>query len=314
MQTALIQRPQSQSRDIQYRGRFAPSPSGLLHFGSLIAALASFLDAKASTNEKGQQGKWLVRIEDIDPPREQFGASSAILTTLDAFGLHWDEQVLYQSKQAQRYHDVLADLFDNGLSYYCQCTRAQIKMVGGIYQGHCRNLTLPKVGSAIRLKNQLAQFQFNDIFQGQVYCEQTLANEDFIIHRKDGLFAYQLAVVVDDIEQNINQVIRGCDLLEPTARQLTFFATLKKTAPRYGHVPIAVTSEGYKLSKQNKASAIDNNKPQPDLIAALNFLGQDPINELKGKQSYASVEEIITWAIKHWQREKVPKTTEIKIN
>jgi len=313
MQTALIQRPQSQLRDIQYRGRFAPSPSGLLHFGSLVAALASFLDAKASINAQGQQGKWLVRIEDIDPPREQLGASSAILTTLDAFGLHWDEQVLYQSKQAQRYHDLLTDLFDRELSYYCQCTRAQIKALGGIYQGHCRNLSHAKSKSAIRLKNQFELYQFNDIFQGQVDCDQTLANEDFIIHRKDGLFAYQLAVVADDIEQRINHVIRGCDLLEPTARQLTFFSTLNKQAPQYGHIPLAVTKKGYKLSKQNKASAIDNKKPQPTLLSALAFLGQAPIDDLTEELSHASVEEIITWAIKHWQRNKVPKLVEINI-
>ncbi len=313
MQTALTQRPLSQPRDIQYRGRFAPSPSGLLHFGSLIAALASFLDAKAFINAQGQQGKWLVRIEDIDPPREQIGASSAILTSLDAFGLHWDEQVLYQSEQTQRYHELLTELFDKDLSYYCQCTRAQIKTLGGIYQRHCRHLNQPKNNSAIRLKNYLGQHEFNDIFQGQVHCDQTLANEDFIIHRKDGLFAYQLAVVADDIEQNINHVIRGCDLLEPTARQLTFFSTLNTQAPQYGHIPLAVTETGYKLSKQNKAPALDDKTPQPALISALAFLGQASVENLKNELSHASVEEIIAWAIKHWQRKKVPKAVEINI-
>jgi len=314
MQIALTQRPPSYPQDIQYRGRFAPSPSGLLHFGSLIAALASFLDAKSHINTKNQQGKWLVRIEDIDPPREQTGASSAILSTLEAFGLHWDEDILYQSKQSQRYCDILAELYAKDLSYYCQCTRAQVKSLGGIYQGHCRTLNLPIKNSAIRLKNNVGQHQFSDIFQGHTVCDQAIANEDFVIHRKDGLFAYQLAVVADDIEQNINHVIRGCDLLEPTARQLTFFATLNTQAPQYGHVPLAVTSTGFKLSKQNKATAIDNDNPQPTLISALAFLGQTSASNLTYELGDASVDEIITWAIKHWQRQKVPKATEILLN
>jgi len=314
MPMVLAQRPPSLSGNTLYRGRFAPSPSGLLHFGSLIAALASFLDAKSTFNAQGKQGKWLVRIEDIDPPREQAGASSAILTTLDAFGLHWDEEVLYQSKQSQHYLDLLTELNKNKLSYYCQCTRAQIKTLGGIYQGHCRFLNQPQQNSAIRFKNNHGLYQFDDIFQGEVYCDQSLANEDFIIHRKDGLFAYQLAVVADDIEQKINHVIRGCDLLEPTARQLTFFKSLAKQTPQYGHVPLAITAQGYKLSKQNKAPAIDNNNPQPTLIAALAFLGQAPMAYLTNELNQASVEELITWAINNWQRDKVPAKTEINID
>ena len=143
------------------------------------------------------------------------------------FGLHWDESILYQSQQSQLYREVLNDLQQHTFSYYCQCTRAEIKEIGGIYQGHCRTLVKPSKNSATRLINQYGLFQFNDVFQGKVACKQDIAAEDFIIHRKDGLFAYQLAVVVDDIFQNINHVIRGCDLLEPTARQLTLFATLK---------------------------------------------------------------------------------------
>jgi len=292
-----------------YRGRFAPSPSGLLHFGSLIAALASFLDAKAYRDINGSQGKWLVRIEDIDPPREQAGASTAILSTLDAFGLHWDEQVLYQSQQAERYQDLLQQLQQQQLSYYCQCTRADIKAQGGIYQAHCRHLAKPAKNSAIRLVNQHGIYQFSDIFQGEVACDKMLAQEDFTIHRKDGLFAYQLAVVHDDIEQKISHVIRGCDLLEPTARQLTFFKTLSSTIPTYGHIPLAITQQGYKLSKQNKAPAIDNSNPQPSLIAALNFLGQKPDPALINEK----VSEIISWAINHWSRDSVPNTSALTI-
>lgn len=292
-----------------YRGRFAPSPSGLLHFGSLISALASFLDAKAAVDFQGNQGQWLVRLEDIDPPREQAGASTAILSTLEAFGLHWDEQVLYQSQQSELYQHLLNSLQQHNFSYYCQCTRSEVKALGGIYQGHCRHLNMPPQNSATRLINQKGIYHFEDIFQGRVFCDKVLAEEDFIIHRKDGLFAYQLAVVHDDIFQNITHVIRGCDLLEPTTRQLTLFATLNKFAPQYGHVPLALTTQGYKLSKQNNAPAIDINNPQPTLIAALDFLGQKPEPYLV----HESVADIISWAIKHWSRRKVPKVKEIYI-
>jgi len=293
-----------------YRGRFAPSPSGLLHFGSLIAALASYLDAKSFVCANGDSGKWLVRIEDIDPPREQAGASAAILATLEAFGLYWDEPVLYQSQQAELYLDTLSDLQHKHLSYYCQCSRAEIKAIGGIYQGHCKTLNRSNNNSATRLINHYGLHQFDDIFQGKVSCELALAKEDFIIHRKDGLFAYQLAVVVDDIYQNINHVVRGCDLLEPTARQLTLFSTLESCIPAYGHVPLAVTSKGFKLSKQNKASAINNNNPQPALIAALKFLGQAPEPSLINEK----VDDIIRWAITHWSRDKVGQEREIKVD
>lgn len=319
MPSLPTKRPLTPHQQGQYRGRFAPSPSGLLHFGSLIAALASFLDAKSFINAQGEQGKWLVRIEDIDPPREQQGASAAILSTLDAFGLHWDESVLYQSQQSHYYRDILANLAEQKLSYYCQCTRADIKAIGGIYQGQCQEANHAAKNSAIRLVNQYGLYQFNDIFQGDVHCDKALAEEDFIIHRKDGLFAYQLAVVADDIAQNISHVIRGCDLLEPTARQLTLFQTLRQslnhnalpcTTPQFGHIPLAVRNDGYKLSKQNKAPAIDNAKPQPALMAALQFLGQAPLPELAS----ASVDELINWAISHWQRQLVPNTVSINID
>ena len=204
---------------------------------------------------------------------------------------------------------MLNELRQQHLSYYCRCTRNEIKQIGGIYQGHCRSLNQPKQDSAARLVNQHGLHQFNDIFQGRVQCDLALAAEDFIIHRKDGLFAYQLAVVHDDIFQNISHVIRGCDLLEPTARQLTLFATLNCPAPQYGHIPLAITDQGYKLSKQNKAPAIDKNHPQPSLIAALNFLGQAPAPELV----YEDVGDIIDWAVEHWSREKVSPVKEITI-
>jgi glutamyl-Q tRNA(Asp) synthetase len=297
-----ISRPLNLSKSCtQYRGRFAPSPSGYLHFGSLIAALASYLHAKH------QQGLWLVRIEDIDPPREMVGASSAILATLDAYGLHWDEPVLYQSQQSDLYRNVLEQLAEQKLTYYCQCTRAQIKALGGIYQGQCQNKNLSLKNSATRLHNQQGIFHYFDLIQGEYLCHQTLAKEDFILSRKDGLFAYQLAVVVDDIYQNISHVIRGCDLLEPTTRQLSLYKQLGYQAPQFGHVPLAVTEPGFKLSKQNKAPAINNKNPVPSLISALNFLGQKAPNEL---HTY-SVEQIIQWAIENWSTDAIPKKQEI---
>ncbi|WNC72763.1 tRNA glutamyl-Q(34) synthetase GluQRS [Thalassotalea psychrophila] len=298
MQNPISQRPPS-----SYRGRFAPSPSGLLHFGSLVAALASYLQAKSL------QGKWLVRIEDIDKPREMPGASEAILTTLDAYGLHWDEQVIYQSQQASLYYDVLTYLNEQNKSYYCQCTRGQIKKTGGIYLGTCKTLNLDAAGCATRLINEFPFAEFSDGIQGTVAVDKALAAEDFIIHRRDGLFAYQLAVVVDDALQGITEVVRGCDLLEPTARQLSLFKTLRLTAPNYVHVPLAVTEQGYKLSKQNAAPAINNKNPQPALIKALQFLGQNPVKDLE----LEPVETIINWAIQHWQLRNIPKQREIML-
>ncbi len=284
-----------------YRGRFAPSPSGLLHFGSLIAALASYLDAKHN------HGQWLVRIEDIDPPREKAGASAEILNTIENYGLYWDEDVLYQSQQSSLYLEVLTSLKQQKLSYHCACSRAKIKADGGVYQGYCRKLNLAANNNAVRVINSKGTSQYHDLIQGEVSCDNKLAGEDFIVHRKDGLFAYQLAVVVDDIYQGISHVIRGCDLLEPTARQLSFYQILNQQAPTFGHFPLAVTNKGYKLSKQNNAPAIDTKKPIPSLIAALSFLGQHPPNEL----NYASVDELLAWATTHWSINNVPKAQEI---
>ena len=276
-------------------------PLPVYYTGSLIAALASYLDAKHNN------GQWLLRIEDIDPPREQSGASSEILKTLESYGLHWDEDVLYQSQQSAIYHEVLAELAEQKLSYYCRCTRAQIKAQGGIYQGQCKNLAQPANNSAIRINNTVGISQYNDLIQTQVTCDTKLAQEDFIVVRKDGLFAYQLAVVVDDIYQNISHVIRGCDLLEPTARQLSFYQILQHNAPKFGHFPLAVSKPGFKLSKQNSAPAIDKNNPLPSLFSALVFLGQHPPNGLQT----ASVDELLTWAITHWSIAQVPKSQEI---
>jgi glutamyl-Q tRNA(Asp) synthetase len=286
-----------------YRGRFAPSPSGQLHFGSLIAALASFLDAKAN------HGKWLVRIEDIDTPRVVAGADSAILRCLERFGMHWDEDVLYQSQSIARYEAALADLKQRDLVYACACTRKQIAALGGIYSGACKSKQLSFANNAIRFKQNAPCFEFNDLIKGRIKVEPNFAGEDFIIKRRDQLFAYQLVVVLDDIEQGITHIVRGADLLEPTVRQISLFNQLNKPAPQFAHVPLAVAEPGFKLSKQNHAPAVDENHPEHALLAALCFLGIDLASEFKN----ASIDDILAHAIAAWSLERVPKNNEIQI-
>lgn len=281
-----------------YRGRFAPSPSGPLHFGSLVAALASYLDAKT------HQGSWLVRMEDIDTPRVVQGADSAILTALEKFGLHWDEKVEYQSQRHTLYQDTLAQLKPD--LYACNCTRKMIKQAGGLYQGHCKSLALDFNDHAVRLTQTHPVYQFTDLLQGQVNVPHDLADEDYIVKRRDGLFAYQLVVVVDDIEQNISRVVRGADLLEPTARQISLFKQLGHTVPEYAHVPLAVTEPGFKLSKQNHAPAINIDDPIPELLRALSFLGLDVTNDMK----LSNVEEVLTWASTQFSFAAIPQVLE----
>ncbi len=284
-----------------YRGRFAPSPSGSLHFGSLVAALASYLDAKK------HQGSWLVRIEDIDTPRVVKGADSAILTALEKFGLHWDEQVEYQSQRHALYQDTLTQLQPD--LYACNCTRKMIKQAGGLYQGHCKSLALDYDNHAIRLTQTHPIYQFTDLLQGQIYVPHALAKEDYIVKRRDGLFAYQLVVVVDDIEQKISRVVRGADLLEPTARQISLFKQLNHSVPEYAHVPLAVTEPGFKLSKQNHAPEININDPIPELLRALSFLGLDVTDDMK----LCNVDEVLTWASTQFSLGAIPNVLEKSI-
>ncbi len=284
-----------------YIGRFAPSPSGPLHFGSLVAALGSYLQARS------QQGLWLVRMEDLDPPREVAGAADDILTTLEAFGLTWDNQILYQSQRHTAYQDHIQMLKDRDLAYHCQCSRKQIQMAGGYYPGTCRLLALDVENTAIRLRTDKAVCSFNDLLFGQVPIPRPLAEEDFIIKRKDGLYAYNLAVVIDDIYQGVTQVVRGADLIEPTGRQLYLYDLLDEQPPSYIHLPLAVTEPGLKLSKQNRSAAIDSKDPVPALVNALRFLGQPVCKEL----SYEPLDSVLSWAVKHWQLANVPRLQEI---
>lgn len=260
-----------------YTGRFAPSPTGPLHFGSLVAALASWLDARAAG------GRWLVRIEDLDRPRVQAGAAEEILHALRAAGLEWDDEVRYQSRREALYRKALEQLTPH--TYWCGCSRREIAdsslglAVDGarIYPGTCRGGLAPgKAARALRIRTPPDEIGFIDRVQGPQ--SQALSREvgDFVLYRADGLFAYQLAVVVDDAAQGVTDVVRGADLLDSTARQIYLQRLLGMPTPRYLHVPIAVDARGQKLSKQNGARPIDARNASEEIGAALAFLGQPP--------------------------------------
>ncbi|MGF1909006.1 tRNA glutamyl-Q(34) synthetase GluQRS [Vibrio kasasachensis] len=285
-----------------YIGRFAPSPSGPLHFGSLVAALGSYFQAKAN------QGTWLVRIEDLDPPREMLGASELILHTLEAFQLKWDGEVIYQSQRHHLYQQQIDAWIASGQAYFCQCTRKEIKQSGGHYLGTCRDKKLTNDNSmATRLRMTESIYEFVDQKHGLLNIPKTLADEDFIIKRRDGLFAYNLAVVLDDIAQGVTEVVRGADLIEPTGRQISLYKMLGKQPISYLHLPLVLGDNGQKLSKQNHAPAIDNLNPKPALLAAMQFLGF----ELDHDVASASLAEIIAWGVKNWHICQLPNTTEI---
>lgn len=285
-----------------YRGRFAPSPSGPLHFGSLVTALASYLDAKA------HQGVWLVRMEDVDPPREQPGAAKLILHTLEDHGLEWDESVLYQSQRYAAYQAVLEHLQQHNLAYPCRCSRHTLATMGGIYDGRCRQETIDlSQPHSLRLKlydlpaawgaQGGDTIEFDDIFQGHQSQNLRTQAGDQILKRRDGFYAYQLAVVVDDIEQRITHIVRGSDLLEVTGRQLRLFELLQAPLPLFGHLPLALQPNGQKMSKQNQAKPIDSRYASRNLWHALTFLGQNPPEGL----AHSSTDDILRWGIEHWQ-------------
>ena len=247
-----------------YRGRFAPSPTGPLHLGSLVAATASYLDARA------HGGEWLVRMEDLDTPRNQPGAADSILADLEVFGFRWDGPVVYQSQRIEAYRDALDRLKAAGLAFPCGCSRKEID--GDRYPGTCANGLPPgKVARAWRVRGE----------------------GDFVLLRADGIFAYQLAVVVDDAAQAITDVVRGADLLDSTPRQIFLQGLLGYPTPHYVHVPVVLAADGQKLSKQTGAAALDRSRAGDLLWDALEFLGRRPPAELRR----AAVDEIWRWAL-----------------
>jgi len=273
-----------------YVGRFAPSPTGPLHFGSLVAALASFLDARH------HQGEWLIRIEDLDPPRELTAAPKEILHQLRSFGLHWDSVPLYQSTRLQAYELTLENLRKKSLTYHCTCSR---RSFGAIYPGTCRGKNLQDTPDANRIQITKDSISFDDIFQGQQQYNPETEIGDFIIKRKDGLIAYQLAVVVDDHHQGITHVIRGHDLLNSTPRQLYIANLLGFKPAEHGHFPVVLGNDGQKLSKQAKAEAVPLTESMVTLNRALLVLGQPAVTA-------PTVQKLLTIAIARWNRAAVP--------
>jgi glutamyl-Q tRNA(Asp) synthetase len=286
---------------LAYRGRFAPAPSGPLHFGSIVTALGSYLQAKH------RSGKWLLRIEDTDKPRNRPGAAENILHTLEALGLCWDEEVLVQSRRIPVYREILEQLIARDLVYPCICTRSRTK--GMPYPGTCRTGTNSKrKNRSLRLRTDSAIMGFADQIQGEF--RQQLENEvgDFVLRRADGIIAYHLAAVVDDQFQEISEIVRGADLLDSTPRQIYLQKLLGYMTPAYCHLPVATNSKGMKISKQNHAPGIDHRNGPEVLFKALVFLGQQPVPELLA----ASVEEIIQWGIQHWTLSAVPRQHSIQ--
>jgi len=285
-----------------YTGRFAPSPTGPLHFGSLLAALASFLDARA------HQGRWLLRIEDLDPPREMPGATENILSCLERFGLHWDGEIVKQSDRSELYQQTIQQLLQLQQAYRCNCSRQQIKQRSGRsqYDRHCFfNPPATDQQCAIRCRCD-SDIPFQDRILGwQQFPE---LQDDFVIFRRDKLFAYQLAVTVDDAAQNISHIVRGSDLLNSTPKQLYLQQVLGYRQPCYAHIPVATNAQGQKLSKQTFAKPLDQQMPSPQLWQALNFLGQQPPSEMLN----CPVEELLQWAIQHWEINRVPACTAIE--
>lgn len=278
-------------------GRFAPSPTGPLHLGSLLTATASYLHARASG------GRWLVRMEDLDEARCIPGAADAILGTLDRHGLFWDE-LTYQHDRIASYRDALDRLRLGGRTFACSCSRSQIQD-NGIYPGTCRHRTDSNQSSphSIRLKVPSETIEFDDDVQGPYAQRLDKDVGDFVILRRDGVFAYQLAVVVDDASQRITQVVRGADLLNNTPRQLLLFRLLTGSVPRYAHIPVLVDRTGRKLSKQTRANAVDARSAASNLQLALALLGHDPPRDLRG----AEPTELLAWATAHWNLARVPR-------
>ncbi len=290
------------SEKTDYCGRFAPSPTGSLHFGSLVAAVASYADALH------HQGRWLVRMEDVDEGRVVKGSADEILSTLDSFGFEWEQAVLFQSLRKSRYRELLEWLRHQELAYSCSCSRREIAaharrgIEGPVYPGTCRpgNGTGDISGKTVRVRTDRTEICFEDRIQGR-HC-QVLERDigDFVIHRADGYTAYQLAVVIDDADQAINQVVRGADLLLSTPRQIYLQRLLGFPQPAYAHIPLVTDARGRKLSKQDQALPVRADMPVQTLIAAWQFLQQRLPPEKPG-----SVREFWHWAARTWDISRI---------
>jgi glutamyl-Q tRNA(Asp) synthetase len=288
-----------------YIGRFAPSPTGPLHFGSLVAAVASYVQARV------HGGLWLLRIEDIDPPREQAGAIELILEALETYGFEWDGDVIFQSRSAPDHEAALQVIVDRGLAYPCGCSRKDLAEVprgplGTIYPGTCRD-GCGAEETSIRLLTDDKPTSFVDGLQGkQSQCLETESG-DFIIRRRDGLIAYQLAVVVDDELQGITEIVRGIDIMDSTPRQIWLQKLLGYRTPNYAHIPVITHPDGDKLSKLTGAPGIPMDNARPILVAALEALRQAPPADLAA----SSLPDIWQWAVRNWKLEPLQGLTAV---
>ena len=278
-----------------YVGRFAPSPTGPLHFGSLIAAIASYAQARAAN------GRWLLRIEDIDPPREPPGADKVILEALEAYGFEWDGALTYQSRFTPQHEAIVDQLLAEGLAYPCSCSRKDLAAaprgpLGAIYPGTCRD-GADGPETAIRLRTDDTVIEFTDGLQGPYRMQLQSESGDFVIRRRDGLIAYHLAVVVDDHAQGITEIVRGVDLLETTPRHIWLQRILGYGSPAYLHIPVAMNTDGQKLSKLTGAAGVPLDRPQALLVEGLAALGQAPPADL----AEGTVADTWDWAIRHWR-------------
>jgi len=294
--------------DSTYIGRFAPSPTGPLHFGSLVAAVASYLQARA------HNGLWLLRIEDIDPPREQAGATDLILKALHAYGFEWNGDVIYQSRSASAHEAALQTLLDCDLAYRCGCSRKDLAEVargplGTIYPGTCRNGS-DAAETAIRLLTNDEPIEYVDGLQGAQSQRLESESGDFIIKRRDGLIAYQLAVVVDDELEGITEIVRGIDIIDSTARQIWLQRLLGYRTPQYTHIPVITHPDGDKLSKLTGAQGIPFKGVRSVLVAALDALRQEPPDDLVD----SSVPDIWQWATHHWKIERLQRVGAISMD
>ena len=274
-------------------GRFAPSPTGELHFGSLVAAVASYLQAKKNG------GKWLLRVEDIDPPREVAGSAQRIIQDLSRLGMNADEPVLFQSQRIQAYENACEQLIRSGQAYWCGCSRKDLPP-SGIYPGTCRDgIARGKKPRAIRIKVDDATVRFQDAVQGGFIDELRSTVGDFVIRRADGMYAYQLAVVIDDAFQEVTEIVRGADLLDSTARQIFLQNCLELPVPEYAHVPVALQQDGSKLSKSSQSDPIRCEAPATALRMALAFLGHVAPQK--------NLLDTWQWAQENWSLAKIPK-------
>ena len=295
------------SRPSGYIGRFAPSPTGPLHFGSLLAAVASYLEARL------HGGRWLVRVDDIDPPREQRGASKKILQALEAYGFEWDGEIIFQSASHDAHHAALERLRELGVTYACGCSRRDLQHarrspIGIIYPGTCRSGTdASEVAIRVRTNNQ--PVEFDDGLQGLQSARLESESGDFVILRRDGLIAYQLAVVVDDHLEGVTDIVRGIDLMESTPRQIHLQSLLGYATPRYAHIPIAVHPDGSKLSKLTGAEGLPLDRPAKPLFEALTLLLQQPPGDLAGGSLY----ELWQWARENWDAKRMHGVRTVKI-